>query len=307
MSLQTMGVNMRKLYIDKLKLVNPIIDSRHYKDIYLRSTDYARTLESLQYLLNGLYPQDKREGDIDLKVNMRSDENMYPMYDCRYLSKLTRDFRTKLMLGDAKEIDKLLSRFERFGSPDDSKHVDLRYLHSLYDTFICMDAHGVPLPPGVSQKDMLDLEQMTVKYWWNVFEQPDIARLSIGRLVKDLKDKIDDNVQNNKDSVKLAVFSGHDSTVGPLLSAFRVFDGRYPPFSCMMTLELFAEEKKKTQEHFVRVLYQGQPQKIPQCQTSGNHHSNGDTSLCTLEAFNKVMNDMIPQDYEKECESFTFS
>ena len=78
-SLETMGVNMRKLYVDKLKFLHPTIDSLHHKDIYLRSTDYARTLESLQYLVNGLYPIGARDSmdptDLDLKVHMRSDEN----------------------------------------------------------------------------------------------------------------------------------------------------------------------------------------------------------------------------------------
>ena len=76
--METMGGSLRKLYIGKLKFLQPTIDVSLNKDIYLRSTDIARTLESLQYLVNGLYPprhrNSARSEDSNFKVHIRTDE-----------------------------------------------------------------------------------------------------------------------------------------------------------------------------------------------------------------------------------------
>lgn len=74
------GENLRKLYIDRLRLFDHQLGKNYHQDVYLRSTDYARTLESLQFLLDGLHPPTSREDEeaAELTIHVKSgkEENM---------------------------------------------------------------------------------------------------------------------------------------------------------------------------------------------------------------------------------------
>jgi hypothetical protein len=52
-----------------------------------------------------------------------------------------------------------------------------------------------------------------------------MAHLAIGPFMRDLKVNIEENL-NVTGGKKVSVFSGHDSTVGPLLGAFKIFDNK---------------------------------------------------------------------------------
>lgn len=55
------GKTLRGIYVDKTKFLSPNLDPN---EIYVRSTDFDRTLQSAMSLLNGLYPLEKRNGQI---------------------------------------------------------------------------------------------------------------------------------------------------------------------------------------------------------------------------------------------------
>ena len=71
------GSNLRSLYVDRLHFLPPKLDAITKHDVSVRSTDYARTIESAQHLLDGLYPQEARETDgLEVIVRPLEDENM---------------------------------------------------------------------------------------------------------------------------------------------------------------------------------------------------------------------------------------
>ena len=65
----SLGSRLRHVYIDKLKFLKERMD---LQDLYVRSTDYSRTIESVQYLLGGLYPFSKRDQGQDMTIHIRS-------------------------------------------------------------------------------------------------------------------------------------------------------------------------------------------------------------------------------------------
>jgi acid phosphatase len=83
-------------------------------------------------------------------------------------------------------------------------------------------------------------------------------------------------------------------------SQTRFFFFRWPPFGTAILFELF--KKKDKEEHFVRVKYNENTLKLPGCAKKGNH-KDGDESLCTLEAFQQIVKDQVPQDWAKECKA----
>ena len=81
---------------------------------------------------------------------------------------------------------------------------------------------------------------------------------------------------------------------------------RWPPFSSAVLFELFKQEGtrgwfgKKQDKHFVRVRYNDKLLQLPGCAQQGDHYE-GDATLCTLEAFQKIVQEQVPQDWAEEC------
>jgi hypothetical protein len=62
-----------------------------------------------------------------------------------------------------------------------------------------------------------------------VYTDPKMAHLAIGPFMRDLKVNMEENV-DKVNGKKVSVFSGHDSTIGPLLGAFQIFDSKVSLF-----------------------------------------------------------------------------
>ena len=97
----------------------------------------------------------------------------------------------------------------------------------------------------------------------------------------------------------MCAFSGHDSTIAPLLVSYKVYDKRWPPFAANVIFELY-ENKKAPQEeekHFVRMLYNQRVQRLPECKEFATE----DGTLCPLNAFLKFSESKIPKNFAEEC------
>jgi hypothetical protein len=122
---------------------------------------------------------------------------------------------------------------------DELKHLGLENLdaekmnsvHRVYDFFACLEGHGITFPRNVGKDIMHKLEGLAVKQWCRIYEDTSIAKRAIGRFLPEMTAKIRDAVEDMPSKVKLAIFSGHDSTISPLLSAFKVFNYEYPGFA----------------------------------------------------------------------------
>jgi acid phosphatase len=127
-----------------------------------------------------------------------------------------------------------------------------------------------------------------------------MRRLAIGPFLADLRDIILSKVNNIPETkdLKFAIYSGHDSTMAPLIATFSAFDHRWPKFNSHLTLELF--ESSTQDNHYVRVRYNDKVLELPACQNDDKHHPN-DKSLCTLKAFLTLIDSHIPKDYIQEC------
>jgi len=123
-----------------------------------------------------------------------------------------------------------------------------------------------------------------------------MRRLAIGPFLADLRDIILSKVNNTPETkdLKFAIYSGHDSTMAPLITTFSAFDHRWPKFNSHLTLELFESKEEKSlfsklfssaqNNHYIRVRYNDKILELPACQNDDQHHPN-DRSLCTLKAF----------------------
>ncbi|KAF2843668.1 phosphoglycerate mutase-like protein [Patellaria atrata CBS 101060] len=64
--------------------------------------------------------------------------------------------------------------------------------------------------------------------------------------------------------------------------------------------DLTESQRRSLDGYYVRVRYNDEVMQIPSCREQGNHYE-GDTSLCTLEAFKNVVDRFIPQNWKQAC------
>ena len=56
--------------------------------------------------------------------------------------------------------------------------------------------------------------------------------------------------------MNIFILQRHDSTLGPLLGAMGVFDGRFPPFGSVVGIEMW-NDQSNTLKKYVRMHYNG--------------------------------------------------
>ncbi|GAN09533.1 phosphoglycerate mutase-like protein [Mucor ambiguus] len=296
----TLGSRIREVYINKLHFLPDVYDE---ESIYLRSSDYIRTQESVQQLVaGGLYPKDKRPQDVTLKLRIRDprDDLMFPNPNCYRLRSLSKEFNktvSSMMQDKFKSLTKRLSNYV-----DNVSLVSHPSANGILDTLVAAKAHGFKLPLDIDDGILRDLEEIVVKEWfYGHMASAEVRRLGLGRLMGVIRDRMSLREKGGADDdekLKLAIYSGHDTTVAPLLIILNAFDDRWPPFGSAILFELF--KQKESDQHFVRVKYNENTLELPGCQAKGDHKQ-GDKSLCTFEAFKRIVRDQVPADWEKEC------
>ena len=90
-------------------------------------------------------------------------------------------------------------------------------------------------------------------------------RLGIGPLITLFINNMEKMVDKSS-PIKMRLFSGHDTTLMPLLRALKIEENVWTPYGASIIFELYERKsEKKDPDHFVRVLYQHKEQIIPGC------------------------------------------
>ncbi|KAF9447139.1 phosphoglycerate mutase-like protein [Macrolepiota fuliginosa MF-IS2] len=316
------GVALRKLYVDRLGFIPDTLKDVH--NVYFRSTNMPRTVESLQQIMYGLYPNGKclEHAYPPLLIRNGRDENLIGnTYSCKRLEILQISFAKAAaeaynpMLG---HLDKKVSKYIN-GNPI---RVDGRPRASgIMDTIRASIAHGIRVPPEFEDKGVVDLIEQAVVQEWFADKTEEVRRLAMGRLLEDLTDKMHRKIEKGeKDPLKFLVHSTHDTAIAGLCSTLDVFDEKWPAFTASITFELFKRQMKpesqqqgQTQslltklgagtppvEYYVRVRHQNKNMHLPLCAEKGKHLE-GAPEFCTFKAFRERMKELIPEDWDAEC------
>ena len=86
-------------------------------------------------------------------------------------------------------------------------------------------------------------------------------RLSIGRFIKELLDDMHRSLHDPACPIKFLVYSGHDSTLVPVLCALGMYDDSWPPYAAYLSLEIACNTTTSTNKQddgsalYVRAKY----------------------------------------------------
>lgn len=256
------GQKFRQMYIETAKLLP---DNWDNEQVYVRSGNELRLMESAQSVLAGLWPpkenqtQEQRQGvdlidgDFD---NMTPDiiDNCPLGRKLRDMSDSTEKYQEYLTLRDnmEAELDEIFQ----------VKGITVSHMADLIRSRGCHDfdiTYG-----GLLNDTMIRNIKALSLFGFVYFPNHTLAnRYGMGSFVQEQVQYFEDHL-NGKNDFKFLLFSGHDSSVWPLLDTLGIYDGHWPPLASQVVYEMW-EAKNGT--NYIEVIYNGRDltQYIPHC------------------------------------------
>lgn len=246
-----LGYKLSKIYKKAFKDVGVTRSSITEKDIYLRSTDVPRTIETAKLLIEGFFPNTSE--NIPIHVRPALVDSLHMMFDKHgndnKLAKIYDSARTRSELYlEYKETSKKLKwELDRItGSNLEPNHY--------FDQFRCRECHGQSSICGtdecVSQNDK-DLVYKLAE-WWSSFEFDINRKEEIKLRMSDILQEIFDYADH--DDYLLRFYSAHDTNLMPLLSIFSADHHYWPPYISSLIIESWIRDDQS----LIRMIYNGE-------------------------------------------------
>ncbi|KAF9649732.1 phosphoglycerate mutase-like protein [Thelephora ganbajun] len=333
------GNALRKLYVDRLHFLPDVMENTD--EVYLRSSNRTRTIESLQQVIHGLFPLDKQSqlfvphicvrlvsivrphqsnGLTNTSRNKR-DENLYPNTSaCPRLNTLMEEFAKAAadsMNPTLEPLDQKISKYidgkpiRIDGSPKAS---------GILETIRAATANGVKVPKEFLDPAVMDpIEKAVVVEWFGGYAvSPELRRLGVGRVMDDVSQKMQRKaLKKNEDQLKILVNCTHDTTIAGVLQTFGVYDRKWPAFTAQMTFELYKDKSDTSPPQSESILIFGvaltslfsvdvrmryqNDTVVLPACAAPGNHLEGRPEFCTLKAFAETIKEFTPTDWEAEC------
>ncbi len=255
----TLGQQLRRRYIDRLKLLKPayIPDS-----IYALSSDTNRTIESAICLLTGLYPLGTGPKLPNGEYALPSGLQPIPL---RTLPKTNY-----LLLTQYQDYLKILAKyiypspawrkkeaeyhdkFKGWSRVLGNELTNLAQVIAIGDVLIVARNHNQPLPQGLSTKAEAKIIELTNWGLTYEFKNPAVAFAMGGELFKQLAEDLT-KAASAHSTCRLKLYSAHDITILPLLSLLGAPLAQAPGYAAHIEYELYATTD--SEKFRVRIRY----------------------------------------------------
>ncbi|XP_068092366.1 prostatic acid phosphatase [Hyperolius riggenbachi] len=275
-------------------------------EFYVRSTDVDRTLMSAQANIGGLFQNTDNQylhhnitwQLIPIHTMPQVEDYMLymPRENCPRYNQLQNETYA------SKEFQQLISPYKDYlkslqnitGYTAEKLNEPFTWW-TIYDALLIEGIHNYTLPDWATQnvlEKLLRLSEISLASLYGIDNQQEKSRLMAGVLVKSILENIT-QATTNSSSLKLIMYSAHDTTVAALQTALNVSNGKIPPYASCHFFELYQDENGN---YFIEMYYRNNsavnpyPMTLPGCSQS-----------CALEKFSDLLSSAAVQDRDKEC------
>uniref|UniRef100_A0A8C9JJM3 Lysophosphatidic acid phosphatase type 6 n=1 Tax=Panthera tigris altaica TaxID=74533 RepID=A0A8C9JJM3_PANTA len=284
-----LGQRLRKSYVEDIPFLSPTFNPL---EVFVRSTNIYRNLESTRCLLAGLF-QSQKEGPIVIHTDEASSEVLYPNYqNCWSLQERSRKLGRRQAACLQPGISEDLQKVKEGMGIASNDGVDFL---SLFDNVAAEQVHSLPSCPTLRRFAQM-IEQRAVDTALYVMQREDreSLQMAVGPFLHILESnlrKVMDPATAPGKTRKLYLYAAHDVTLMPLLIILGIFDHKWPPFAVDLTMELYQHQESK--EWFVKLYYRGEEQVPEGCPDQ----------LCPLDKFLNTLSayTLSPEKYHTLC------
>jgi len=281
-----LGQTLHDLYVEKYELLSPQLNP---SELYFRSTDVPRTLQSAQGHIQGLYPAATNPAGI-LNLNTMDSyfENMIPNTKlCPALGVLMQNTTTTPEY----------IQWENSNAQLKQQVMDILgistfpgYWYNILDYIYANQCHDLPIPKGFTQAIIDQIYENAMFEYKYPISFPIIARLSSSSFLGEIIENIRNFIAGQQD-IKYFLFSGHDSSIAPFVNLFGIFND-WPGYASHVEIELWADY---TNEYYIQFKYNGVNYELEGC----------DNYMCTISDFLNLSDSLLIPDFTSACSNST--
>jgi len=251
--LTQVGNHLRERYILSGNLFpNDITIDSLISQIYCRSTNICRTLQSLRSLLVGFFDINSKSLKIPhenlplINTVPKLNEVLYPQGDgpCKPFNDRRQELLNQTPLSSFPGFIDLESRMKSLLGTDKINWLTVK------EILTCHAVHDINYIKGVTKEDEEQVTKLTGFMWGLIYNDDKLNKLAIGRFLDELLNSIEESNNNGK---KILFYSGHDSTLVPVLCLLGIYDNIWPPYASFLTLEMAIS--KTDNMKYVRATY----------------------------------------------------
>lgn len=259
-------------------------------EVYFASTDYQRTIESLQSLIKGLFK--KCDESIPIHIWRRGVNSPYSYQYSPDFLKISAKHKKEMTIKHEKAISQIneyiLRNFPVLSiSKNPAEIIDIIYSNlgnniRYFRNFRNFSPKILALAEKISldmNYELLGKEENLINYSGGIF--------------KDLYERLK-GVENGKINYKMFITSGHDTTIYPILMALKIHDEKWPGFGSNIIIETYKDENNK---FYVKVKHNEKIKTLPDCFFDNNDKN----KLCPLEDFLHNLKQYVPNNNGKSC------
>ena len=287
------GENYRQVYVESGFLSQNFSSVEHR----VRSTDIFRTLQSAQMFMTGMFPPSQpvegRPGIMDINTMDETYENLYPNDKlCPKIQEyITAYFKSPEFLNHYQTTSEQLVKDLQTALDDDTfTYQDIFELFDCLNVFLC---HEVPIPSGITEDLYKRVVDEVTYIFYQMYSYPSVeeaAKVGIGFFVKEIAKEVGD-MMKSESKLKFILYSGHDVSLMTLMLAFNISDGVWPAYASQLTFEIY---EMSDSSFSLRILYNGQVQKLPFC---------GNKEMCDMDTVASYVATIEPESVEKDCQT----
>lgn len=281
-----MGRAFRKRYIE----TEHLLPANYQKEaIYVRSTDYDRTLMSAQSLLMGLYPEgtgpviaDSNEPGLPRAFQpipvhtapKEFDRMIYKDVDPAEYKRLMRQYVFPTPEWQQRE-NNLRPNFARWSQLTGIEITSLEDLIYIGDTLFIHQLYNAPMPAGLSEEEIATIIE-NGKWAFMAEERPyPVATVLSSQVFGTITNFVKQSSRPDA-KLKYVLLSAHDSTIASTLALMGAPLDTPPRYASDLN---FAVYEKGASQYVVKISYNGEPVNIPAC--GGN--------ICKLDTFLQML------------------